>query len=99
MPIILVDFIRRLWDSGKKPLEAALEAAQKRLRPILITSLTTVLGMLPIALGFGEGGRILQPLGVAVSGGLWVSMVLTLFVVPTLYVSYLNYVERHQQYV
>ena len=92
--IILVDFIKRLWESGLPPLEAALEAARKRLRPILITSLTTVLGMLPIALGFGDGGRILQPLGVAVSGGLWISMLLTLLIVPTLYVSYLQSVKQ-----
>lgn len=88
--ILMVDFIRRLAASGLSPREAATTAARKRLRPILITSLTTVLGMLPIALGFGEGGRILQPLGIAVSGGLWISMALTLFLVPALHVSYLE---------
>lgn len=94
--IILVDFIKRLVDGGKAPREAAVEAARKRLRPILITSLTTVLGMLPIALGRGEGGHILQPLGIAVSGGLWVSMGLTLFLVPALQVSYLEWrASRH----
>ncbi len=92
--IILVDFIKRLVDSGMSPKEAAIEAAQKRLRPILITSLTTVLGMLPVAIGLGEGGRILQPLGIAVSGGLWVSMGLTLFLVPALQVSYLEWRSR-----
>jgi len=91
--ILLVDFIKRLHESGMAPAEAAIEAARKRLRPILITSLTTVLGMLPIALGTGEGGRILQPLGIAVSGGLWVSMLLTLFLVPALHVTYLEW--RH----
>lgn len=88
--IILVDFLKRLVDRGMAPREAAVEAARKRLRPILITSLTTILGMLPIAVGMGEGGRILQPLGIAVSGGLWVSMALTLFVVPALQVAYLE---------
>lgn len=92
--IIMVDFIRRLYDQGASPREAATVAAQKRLRPILITSLTTVLGMLPIALGLGEGGRILQPLGIAVSGGLWISMGLTLFLVPALQVSYLERKKR-----
>ena len=92
--IILVDFIRRLANEGLTPIEAALKAARLRLRPILITSLTTVLGMLPIALGFGEGGRILQPLGIAVSGGLWISMLLTLLLVPALQVSYLNFRNR-----
>lgn len=88
--IILVDFIKRLVDQGMAPEVAAVQAVKKRLRPILITSLTTILGMLPIALGFGEGGKILQPLGIAVSGGLWVSMSLTLFVVPALQVAYLR---------
>ena len=92
--IILVDFLRRLVDQGMDPLEAAVTAGKKRLRPILITSLTTILGMLPIAIGMGEGGRILQPLGIAVSGGLWVSMGLTLFVVPALQVSYLSFSSR-----
>ena len=93
--IILVDFIKRLVnEEGMSPREAALEAGRKRLRPILITSLTTILGMMPIALGFGEGGRILQPLGIAVSGGLWVSMTLTLFIVPALQVAYLNHGAR-----
>ena len=91
--IILVDFMKRLVDEGMPARLAAVTAARARLRPILMTSLTTVLGMLPIALGMGEGGRILQPLGIAVSGGLWVSMSLTLFVVPALQVSYMEYKE------
>lgn len=95
--IILVDFMRRLVDQGTSPEMAAVEAARKRLRPILITSLTTILGMLPIAIGMGEGGRILQPLGIAVSGGLWVSMGLTLFLVPSLQVSYLNWRQRRRK--
>jgi hydrophobic/amphiphilic exporter-1 (mainly G- bacteria), HAE1 family len=94
--IILVDFIKRLVVAGSTPKQAAVEAARKRLRPILITSLTTVLGMLPVALGMGEGGRILQPLGVAVSGGLWISMGLTLFIVPALQVSYLEWLGRER---
>jgi HAE1 family hydrophobic/amphiphilic exporter-1 len=92
--IILVDFQKRLFDEGKSPIEAALEAGKKRLRPILITSLTTILAMLPVALGLGEGGRILQPLGIAVAGGLWVSMGFTLFVVPALQVAYLSRLKQ-----
>jgi HAE1 family hydrophobic/amphiphilic exporter-1 len=92
--IILVDFMKRLVDQGQTPAEAAVTAARKRLRPILITSLTTILGMLPIALGLGEGGKVLQPLGITVSGGLWVSMTLTLFIVPALQVKYLNWKMR-----
>lgn len=92
--IMLVDFLTRLVEKGLTPHAAALEAARTRLRPILMTSLTTTLGMLPIALGFGEGGRILQPLGIAVSGGLGVSMLLTLYIVPALQVSYLNWTAK-----
>jgi HAE1 family hydrophobic/amphiphilic exporter-1 len=87
--IILVDFAKRLVDEGMSPEQAVATAARARLRPILITSLTTVLGMLPIACGFGEGGKVLQPLGIAVAGGLWMSMLLTLFVVPALHAAYL----------
>jgi HAE1 family hydrophobic/amphiphilic exporter-1 len=94
--IILVDFLNRLVDSGLSPHAAALEAARTRLRPILMTSLTTTLGMLPVALGLGEGGKILQPLGIAVSGGLGVSMLLTLFIVPALQVSYLNWAQKRR---
>jgi HAE1 family hydrophobic/amphiphilic exporter-1 len=92
--IMLVDFMRRLVEKGLSPRDAALEAAQKRLRPILMTSLTTGLGMLPIAIGLGEGGRILQPLGIAVTGGLLISVFLTLFIVPSLQVSYLDFKNR-----
>jgi HAE1 family hydrophobic/amphiphilic exporter-1 len=93
--IILVDFLKRLVDKGRHPAEAALEAATARLRPILMTSLTTGLGMLPVALGFGEGGKILQPLGIAVVGGLVFSVTTTLFIVPSLQVSYLTW--RHER--
>ncbi|MBN8554962.1 MAG: efflux RND transporter permease subunit [Deltaproteobacteria bacterium] len=88
--IILVDFIRRAVLEGSTPEEAALAAARKRLRPILITSLTTIAGMLPIAIGHGDGGRILQPLGIAVTGGLWFSTLMTLYLVPTLQTMYLE---------
>lgn len=89
--IILVDFLQRKVREGVAPRLAAVEVARVRLRPILMTSLTTGLGMLPIALGFGEGGQILQPLGIAVAGGLGFSMVTTLFIVPALQVSWLEW--------
>jgi HAE1 family hydrophobic/amphiphilic exporter-1 len=91
--IILVDFIQKQFNLGKSAFQSTVIAAKTRLRPILMTTLTTVLGMLPIALGLGEGGKILQPLGIAVSGGLWVSTILTLFVVPLLQYRYLALVE------
>ena len=89
--IILVDFMKRKIAEGIPPKAAALLAAQARVRPILMTSLTTILGMLPIAIGLGEGGKILQPLGIAVCGGLWCSLILSLLIVPTLQVAYLNW--------
>ncbi|MEK6624135.1 MAG: efflux RND transporter permease subunit, partial [Bdellovibrionota bacterium] len=82
--IMMADLTLKLVAEGHSPSEAALLAAKRRLRPILITSLTTVLGMIPVAIGMGEGGKILRPLGLAVSGGLWFSMTFTLFVVPGL---------------
>jgi hydrophobic/amphiphilic exporter-1 (mainly G- bacteria), HAE1 family len=88
--IMLVDFIRRYRQAGLDVQGAIIEASRSRLRPILITTLTTVLGMLPIALGQGDGGKILQPLGVAVSGGLWFSMIFTLIYVPLLESIYLS---------
>lgn len=89
--IILVDFLQRKVKEGLAPRLAAVEVARVRLRPILMTSLTTGLGMLPVALGMGEGGKILQPLGIAVAGGLGFSMVATLFVVPSLQVSWIEW--------
>ncbi|HEX4926320.1 MAG TPA: efflux RND transporter permease subunit [Bdellovibrionales bacterium] len=94
--IILVDFLKRLVEGGLAPREAAVQAARQRMRPILMTSLTTALGMLPVAIGMGEGGRILQPLGIAVIGGLWFSMAMTLFLVPALQVSYLEWRGRRE---
>jgi HAE1 family hydrophobic/amphiphilic exporter-1 len=88
--ILLVDFIKHRFHDGSSPKEAALEAGKARLRPILITSLTTILGMAPIAVGAGDGGKILQPLGIAVCGGMWVSTLLTLYLVPALHVAYLE---------
>jgi hydrophobic/amphiphilic exporter-1 (mainly G- bacteria), HAE1 family len=84
--IILVDFMRKaiLQKSESVFEEGIIQACRSRLRPILITSMTTILGMLPIALGRGDGGKILQPLGIAVSGGLWFSMLFTLIIVPLL---------------
>ena len=68
------------------PLRAAvLEAGRDRLRPILMTTITTVLGLLPLALGFGEGAELRAPMAVAIIGGLASATVLTLFVVPVLY--------------
>ena len=65
--------------------EAILLATQDRLRPILMTALTTILGLLPLALGIGEGTEMNQPMGIAVIGGLITSTLLTLYIVPIIY--------------
>lgn len=80
--IILVDFYLSMLERYPNPIEALLEAARVRFRPILITTLTTIAGMLPIAVGIGEGASVIRPLGIAVSGGLAVSTLMTIFVVP-----------------
>jgi len=80
--IILIDFYLRSLSRHADRIDALVEVAGLRFRPILITSLTTIIGMLPLALGLGEGSNIVQPLGIAVSGGLFISTLFTLFVVP-----------------
>jgi hydrophobic/amphiphilic exporter-1 (mainly G- bacteria), HAE1 family len=82
--IIMIDFYQRSLHQHENRIDALVEAARIRLRPILITTLTTIVGMLPIAIGMGEGANVIRPLGVAVSGGLFVSTLLTLFVVPAI---------------
>lgn len=83
--ILLIDFILQLRAKGMGKNEAIIEAGTLRLRPILITSLTTIFGMIPIALGLGEGGEALQPLGAVVVGGLTTSTFLTLIIIPCVY--------------
>ncbi len=83
--IVLVDLINQLRDQGKERIEAILEAGKARLRPILMTSLTTTLGLLPMAMGFGEGSEVRTPMAITVIGGLTVSTFLTLVVIPVVY--------------
>jgi len=83
--IVLVDLINQLQDQGKKRLDAIMEAGAARLRPILMTSLTTALGLLPMAVGFGEGAEVRAPMAITVIGGLLVSTFLTLVVIPVVY--------------
>jgi len=80
--IILIDFYLKIGAEYKNKIDALVEVAGIRFTPIVITMLTTVFGMLPIAIGFGEGSNIIKPLGIAVSGGLVVSTLFTLFMVP-----------------
>ena len=83
--IVLVDLINQLRAQGKDRYDAIVEAGAARLRPILMTSLTTALGLLPMALGFGEGSEVRTPMAITVIGGLVVSTGLTLIVIPVVY--------------
>jgi len=83
--IVLVDLINQLRAQGKDRVEAIMEAGTARLRPILMTSLTTALGLLPMAMGFGEGAEVRTPMAITVIGGLVVSTMLTLLVIPVVY--------------
>ncbi|WP_457565325.1 efflux RND transporter permease subunit [Caldithrix abyssi] len=94
--ILLLDYIGQLRARGLTKNEAIIEGGATRLRPILITSLTTIFGMLPIALGLGEGGEALKPLGAVVVGGLSTSTFLTLFIIPVVY-SLLDRFKKKQE--
>jgi hydrophobic/amphiphilic exporter-1 (mainly G- bacteria), HAE1 family len=83
--IVIVDYIQQRKAAGLDSLEAIVEAVQVRARPILMTALTTILGLLPLALGIGEGTEINQPMGITVIGGLISSTFLTLFIIPIVY--------------
>ncbi|MDH3337261.1 MAG: efflux RND transporter permease subunit [Gammaproteobacteria bacterium] len=83
--IVLVDLINQLRAQGKARFDAIMEAGSARLRPILMTSLTTALGLVPMAVGFGEGAEVRAPMAITVIGGLLVSTFLTLVVIPVVY--------------
>ena len=83
--IIMVEYIEILREQGIAKMQALIEAAKTRLRPILMTTLTTVVGMLPLALGLGEGAEMLQPLAISIVSGLIFSMFVTLLLVPIIY--------------
>ncbi|MDR2964328.1 MAG: efflux RND transporter permease subunit [Treponema sp.] len=83
--IILVDYTNTLCSRGMNVREACLEAGRRRLRPIMITSLTTILGMTPIAFFPGAGAETIQPIGKTFVGGLIVSSIMTIFITPVMY--------------
>jgi len=83
--IVMIDYTGLLQDRGLSPDEAALEAGVARLRPVLMTSLTAILGMIPLAFGHGEGSELVQPIGLTVIGGLTSATAMTLFFIPVMY--------------
>jgi multidrug efflux pump subunit AcrB len=84
--ILLVEYANQLHERGGTALEAMLEAGRIRLRPILMTSVATIMGAVPIAFGLGAGSESRRPLGYAIVGGILFSTVLTLFLIPVVYV-------------
>lgn len=83
--IVLIDLINQMRQKGTEKIEAIMEGGKSRLRPILMTTLTTTLGLLPLAIGFGDGAELRSPMGITVIGGLLVSTFLTLVVIPVMY--------------
>ena len=83
--IVLVDYINRLRRDGKERVEAIVEAGKTRMRPILITALTTILGLSVMALGIGTGAEMMQPLAIVCIGGLIYATFMTLYIIPVIY--------------
>jgi multidrug efflux pump subunit AcrB len=96
--VLLVDFANVLRRRGKPIIEATIEAGRTRLRPILMTTIATVFGLVPMALGIGEGSETNLPLARAVIGGLTVSTIFTLFLVPALYTVFDRFAKRKTPY-
>jgi HAE1 family hydrophobic/amphiphilic exporter-1 len=92
--IVLVDYINLMRDRGYELNHALVESGKSRLRPVLMTALTTMLGMLPMALSKGEGSEIWSPMGISVIGGLVFSTVITMIVVPVIYAVIAKHGER-----
>lgn len=93
--ILLVDYANQQREAGLPLKEAVLKACSLRLRPIFMTTLSTIFGMMPIALGIGEGAELRQSMGVVLIGGLTTSTLLTLVVVPLLYLLLENWKDKH----
>ena len=95
--IVLIDYTILMRERGHSVAEASVIAAQSRLRPILMTTLTTVLGMIPMAIGQGEGSEMWRSLGMVVAWGLSISTLVTLVIIPTVYASMASWQERRAE--
>ena len=95
--ILLLDYANQAREHGMGLKEATLEACSLRLRPILMTTLSTILDMMPIALGIGEGAELRQSMGVVLVGGLTTSTLLTLIVIPLIYLLFEDWKLKHYQ--
>jgi len=92
--ILLVDYSNTLCRRGMRVHDAVLQAAGTRFRPILMTTCAMIFGMLPLSLGFAEGGEWRQAVGTVIIGGLLSSLILTLFLVPMVYETWIGFLER-----
>jgi len=95
--VVLVDFINLMRDRGYEVNEAIALAGKSRLKPVIMTALTAILGMLPLALGIGEGSETWAPLGVTIVGGLTVSTLVTMILIPVLYSLMARHGERDKR--
>jgi len=95
--IVLIDYTKLCRERGMSAIQSTVKAGRSRLRPVLMTTLTTILGMVPMALSQGQGAAMWRPLGVSVIGGLTISTILTLLLVPTLYCSLQGFQIRQER--
>ena len=95
--IVLIDYIILCRERGQGVIGSVVTAGKSRLRPVLMTTLTTILGMIPMAVGTGQGAEMWRPMGVAVIGGLTISTILTLILVPTLYCTFAGFGIKRQR--
>jgi multidrug efflux pump subunit AcrB len=95
--ILMISFARERMAEGRNALQAAMDAGYTRIRPVIMTALAMIMGMLPMALGLGEGGEQNAPLGRAVIGGLAVATIATLFLVPVVFTIFHGRREKRAQ--
>jgi HAE1 family hydrophobic/amphiphilic exporter-1 len=95
--IVLVDYINLMRDRGHELNEAIALSGESRLRPVLMTAVTTLLGMLPMALSQGEGSELWRPMGIVVIGGLLISTLITMIIVPVVYALMSRHGERNKE--